>query len=96
MSNILTQSFTSNLAVDQILDALRSRVPNQDAWRIQDSEYDGRYIRGTFESVKVRIIQYTGYYESELWFGNETGDEQDATTRRWIELLEQAVGIIQR
>ena len=87
MHDIASKRFTSPLGIDEMLVILRGQPGQIDEWRIQDSEYDGRYVRGTLEGAKVRIVEYPGYYDAELWFGAESEEHRSSLVHALDDLL---------
>jgi hypothetical protein len=92
MKDILARRFRSRFNVDDALEALQTHASDLGSWRIQESEYDDRYVRGSVSGTKIRLIPAGEHYDLEFWFDSDHDRRTDTAERdRIVSLVENVL-----
>ena len=91
MKDVLAKRFRSRFNVDDALEALQTHASGVGSWRIQESEYDDRYVRGSVSGTKIRLIPSGEHYEVEFWFDRDHDRRTDTAERARIVSLVESV-----
>jgi hypothetical protein len=92
MKDILAKRFRRRFNVDDGLEVLQAHASDLGSWRIQDSEYDDRYVRGSVSGTNIRLIPLGEHYELEFWFDSDHDRRTDSAERdRIVSLVENVL-----